>query len=192
MAYQMLETPQTITVYNYLSDTGEFIGGGEAYVAPHTGLPAYCTDIIPQNDKQGYVQIFDTTAQKWIYQEDHRGVTVYDTRTRQAFTMDKLGGLPEGTTLIIPGEFNCWDGQIWVKDDKLEKAHFVAEAEEEKKRLLEKTSVQLDTINDAVELGIATTEEKNALVAWKTYRVYLSRIDTSVAPDITWPDIPKE
>ncbi|MEH4973303.1 tail fiber assembly protein, partial [Escherichia coli] len=28
------------------------------------------------------------------------------------------------------------------------------------------------------------------LEAWKKYRVLLNRVDTSVAPDIVWPDEP--
>ncbi|MEY0149016.1 tail fiber assembly protein, partial [Providencia rettgeri] len=37
------------------------------------------------------------------------------------------------------------------------------------------------------DLGMATDEEKAQLTAWKTYLVYLNRIDTSTAPDIEWP-----
>ncbi|MBS4238809.1 hypothetical protein GNP09_17690 [Escherichia coli] len=33
-------------------------------------------------------------------------------------------------------------------------------------------------------MEIATEEEKALLAAWKTYRVLLNRVDTSVAPDI--------
>ncbi|AVE96924.1 TPA: tail fiber assembly protein [Escherichia coli] len=35
-------------------------------------------------------------------------------------------------------------------------------------------------------MEIATEEEKALLAAWKTYRVLLNRVDTSVAPDIEW------
>ncbi|HDX1826743.1 TPA: tail fiber assembly protein, partial [Escherichia coli] len=41
-----------------------------------------------------------------------------------------------------------------------------------------------------VDLDIATEEEILLLAAWKTYRVLLNRVDTSVAPDIEWPAIP--
>ncbi|EHS4736056.1 tail fiber assembly protein, partial [Salmonella enterica subsp. enterica serovar Lansing] len=41
---------------------------------------------------------------------------------------------------------------------------------------------------DAVELDIATSEERAQLNEWKKYRVLVNRVDTS-APD--WPDIPR-
>ncbi|ELJ2785953.1 tail fiber assembly protein, partial [Salmonella enterica subsp. enterica] len=47
MAFQMSDKAQTIKIYNLRSDTNEFIGAGDAYIPPHTGLPANCTDIAP-------------------------------------------------------------------------------------------------------------------------------------------------
>ncbi|EKR5664935.1 tail fiber assembly protein [Escherichia coli] len=41
-------------------------------------------------------------------------------------------------------------------------------------------------VQTVVGLEIATEEEKALLAAWKTYRVLLNRVDTSVAPDIEW------
>lgn len=46
-------------------------------------------------------------------------------------------------------------------------------------------------LQDAIDLGIATTEEKAALLAWKKYRVLLNRIDTDNAPNIVWPEKPQ-
>ncbi|NIG74023.1 tail fiber assembly protein [Klebsiella sp. Ap-873] len=45
-------------------------------------------------------------------------------------------------------------------------------------------------LQDAVDLDIATDEEKTALTNWKKYRVLLMRIDTSKAPGIEWPTPP--
>lgn len=47
MAFKMCEEAQTLTVYNLRTDTQEFIGAGDAYIPPHTGLPANCTIIVP-------------------------------------------------------------------------------------------------------------------------------------------------
>ncbi|KAA1170973.1 tail fiber assembly protein [Photorhabdus heterorhabditis] len=38
---------------------------------------------------------------------------------------------------------------------------------------------------------MATEAEKSALQAWKKYRVMLSRVDISQAPNIEWPEQPK-
>lgn len=46
-------------------------------------------------------------------------------------------------------------------------------------------------LQDAVDISIATDEEITRLAKWKRYRVELSRIDTSKAPDITWPVRPE-
>jgi hypothetical protein len=43
------------------------------------------------------------------------------------------------------------------------------------------------TLQDAVDRDMATDAEKTALTAWKKYRVLLNRVDTTKAPDITWP-----
>lgn len=40
MTFKMSEQVQTIKIFNLRSDTNEFIGAGDAYIPPHTGLPA--------------------------------------------------------------------------------------------------------------------------------------------------------
>jgi hypothetical protein len=46
-------------------------------------------------------------------------------------------------------------------------------------------------LQDAVDISIATDDETTRLSEWKRYRVALSRIDTSKAPDIEWPVMPE-
>ncbi|MBP2856114.1 tail fiber assembly protein [Dickeya oryzae] len=63
------------------------------------------------------------------------------------------------------------------------------------KELQARRSVATSRITElmyADELGIATDIEKSALPEWKRYLVLLSRIDTTTAPDIDWPELPKE
>ncbi|AFN31189.1 Phage tail fiber assembly protein [Klebsiella michiganensis E718] len=55
---------------------------------------------------------------------------------------------------------------------------------------MRKANEKIAPLNDAVELGIQTNEEVAQLTEWKKYRISLSRIDTSTAPDIAWPEIP--
>lgn len=45
-------------------------------------------------------------------------------------------------------------------------------------------------LQDAADISIATDEETTRLSKWKRYRVELSRIDTSKAPNIEWPVSP--
>ncbi|MHB2063479.1 tail fiber assembly protein [Serratia marcescens] len=56
--------------------------------------------------------------------------------------------------------------------------------------LMAEATKTIAPLQDALDLGIATDEEKALLLAWKEYRVKLNRIDTSAAPDIDWPEVP--
>ncbi|EPO2450044.1 tail fiber assembly protein [Providencia rettgeri] len=67
------------------------------------------------------------------------------------------------------------------------KEQLIAEAEQQKQSLLAEANSAIAPLQDAVDLGIATNEENAQLTAWKTYRVYLNRVDTSTEPDIEWP-----
>ncbi|EFB73333.1 tail fiber assembly protein [Providencia rustigianii] len=59
--------------------------------------------------------------------------------------------------------------------------------EAQKKILLAEAGNIIDTLQDAIDLGLATDEEIEKLKEWKVYRIQLNRIDTSTAPDIEWP-----
>ncbi|EIC3683962.1 tail fiber assembly protein [Salmonella enterica subsp. enterica serovar Dublin] len=188
MTFKMSEQAQTIKIFNLRSDTNEFIGSGDAYIPPHTGLPANCTDIAPPDIPSSHIAVFDAETQTWSLQEDHRGETVYDTTTGNQVYISELGPLPENVTSVSPdGEYQKWDGKAWVKDEAAEKAAQLRQAEETKSRLLQMASEKIAPLQDAVDLGIATDDEKARLDEWKKYRVLVNRMDTA-APD--WPERP--
>ncbi|HDD1375348.1 TPA: tail fiber assembly protein [Salmonella enterica] len=189
MAFKMSSKAQTIKIFNLRSDTNEFIGIGDAYIQPHTGLPANCTDIAPPDIPASHIAVFDAETGTWSLHEDHRGETVYDTTTGNQVYISAPGPLPENVTSVSPdGEYHKWDGKAWVKDEAAEKAAQLRQAEETKSRLLQMASGKIAPLQDAVDLGLATDEEKSQLAEWKKYRVLVNRVDTS-APD--WPDIPR-
>ncbi|MFZ5416815.1 tail fiber assembly protein [Enterobacter roggenkampii] len=66
----------------------------------------------------------------------------------------------------------------------------IAQAEQKKAALRAAADSEIAWRQDAVDAGIATAAETTALAAWKTYRVLLMRVDTSMAPNITWPAVP--
>ncbi|NWC63391.1 hypothetical protein HX778_10305 [Cedecea sp. P7760] len=114
MSFKMNEAAQTIKIYNLRADTQEFIGAGDAYIAPHTGLPAYCTDIEPPKIPDNHVAIFDEKKLLWTLVEDHRSKTVYDTRTGNAITVTEIGPLPDHSTSLSPdGVYQKWNGKAW-------------------------------------------------------------------------------
>ncbi|ECI0414456.1 tail fiber assembly protein [Salmonella enterica subsp. salamae] len=188
MTFKMSSKAQTIKIFNLRSDTNEFIGAGDAYIPSHTGLPANCTDIAPPEIPASHIAIFDAETQTWSLKEDHRGQTVYRTDTGKALYIQELGPLPENVTSVSPdGEYQKWDGKAWVKDEAAEKAAQLRQAEETKSRLLQMASEKIAPLQDAVDLGEATDDEKARILAWKKYRVLVNRVDTA-SP--TWPEIP--
>ncbi|HBQ7021808.1 TPA: tail fiber assembly protein [Klebsiella pneumoniae] len=59
-----------------------------------------------------------------------------------------------------------------------------------KQTLMDEASLKISILQDAVDLEMATDDEKTRLAAWEKYRVLLNRVDTSTAPDINWPEMP--
>ncbi|HHN8340729.1 tail fiber assembly protein [Morganella morganii] len=94
----------------------------------------------------------------------------------------EIKSLPDG---FEDGEW-MFDGKSVLKKVKPHE-QFVAEAESKKQALMSEATVVIDPLNDAVDLGMATSEEESRLKEWRKYRVLLSRVDTSLAPDIDWP-----
>ncbi|EDW5022707.1 tail fiber assembly protein [Salmonella enterica subsp. enterica] len=188
MTFKMSSKAQTIKIFNLRSDTNEFIGAGDAYIPPHTGLPANCTDIAPPDIPSSHIAVFDAETQTWSLQEDHRGETVYDTTTGNQVYISAPGPLPENVTSVSPdGKYQKWDGKAWVKDEAAETAARLREAEGTKSRLLQMAAEKIAPLQDAVDLEIATDDEKVQLDEWKKYRVLVNRVDTT-NPD--WPDVP--
>ncbi|EBH6133188.1 tail fiber assembly protein [Salmonella enterica] len=190
MTFKMSSKAQTIKIYNLRSDTNEFIGAGDAYIPPHTGLPANCTDIAPPDIPSSHIAVFDAETQTWSLKEDHRGETVYDTTTGNQVYISTPGPLPENVTSVSPGgEYQKWDSkaQVWVNDEAAEAAARLREAEGTKNRLLQMASEKIAPLQDAVDLNEATDKEKASLLAWRKYRVLVNRVDIS-KPD--WPEQP--
>lgn len=189
MTFKMKEEAQTITIYNLRADTCEFIGAGDAYIPAHTGLPANCTDIEPPKTVAGKVAIFDGEKTSWSLLEDHRGKTVFDTQSGSAVYVSELGALPAGTTSIAPdGQYQKWNGKAWVKDEEAESAAMLVEVTNQKNSLIQLANNKITPLQDAVDLDMATDDEKQQLMGWKKYRVLLSRVDCNKP---VWPEQPE-
>lgn len=161
MAFRMSEQSRTVKIYNLLAGTNEFIGEGDAYIPPYTGLPANSTDIAPPEIPAGFVAVFNSENESWNIVEDHRGKTVYDVASGDALFISEPGPLPENVTWLSPaGEYQKWDGVSWVKDEEAEKLFRIREAEEKKARLIQEATDNIAILQDAVNLEIATNEEK--------------------------------
>lgn len=190
-AFKFLNKDQTLTVYNLSSDTSELIGTGDCFVPANTGLPAFCTNLKPPKEKVGFVVVFDADTGTWQYVADHRGKTYWNTQNRQMQVIDLLGDVPNEMTDKAPtSDFDTWDGNAWVKNAQAEKDFQTDIAARELKERMSLAINTISTLQDAVDLAMATEAEENRLTAWRTYRVLLSRIDTASTLDINWPPLP--
>ncbi|AIU72964.1 tail fiber assembly protein [Hafnia alvei] len=96
----------------------------------------------------------------------------------------------------IPKGFPEQPDDNWIFDGKklapreVPKSELLAQAEETRAQLMAEANQKITPLQDASDLDIATEDELIELKAWKTYRVLLSRVDISSAPDIDWPPLP--
>lgn len=67
----------------------------------------------------------------------------------------------------------------------------VLKAETEKASLIAEATIKISPLQDAVDIGNATDSEMLMLRSWKEYRVNVNRVDSSLAPDIEWPQKPE-
>lgn len=117
-----------------------------------------------------------------------------DTPFRDSF--DALGLvlvlLPEGST-VAPGWF--YDGTTFSAPPAAPQPPMTAaQALAVKTALIAEATVRIAPLQDMVDLGEATPEEEADLLAWKRYRIALTRI-TSTSPgwpaSIVWPEAPQ-
>lgn len=113
------------------------------------------------------------------YKDKNNEVHAYESDGSQdAFITDDL-------TLISEQE------ALAITNPPPSKEQLIAEAEYQKQALLNEATAAIAPLQDAVDLGIATDEEREQLREWKEYRVLLSRVDISSASDINWPEKPE-
>lgn len=79
------------------------------------------------------------------------------------------------------------DGKPLLSDPVID---HTALAEAEKSRLGNKAEEMILPLQRAVKYGIASEEEMARLKEWEIFSVELSRVDTSLAPEIEWPEPP--
>lgn len=192
MSFEMSNEDQTVTVYEYSNDTGEYVGTREAYVVANTGLPACCTDMEPPVAPENHVAIFRPESQVWILLEDHRGKVVYDKDTGLPVVITTIGSLPDNVTYIAPGgEYMKWDGNDWVDDPAAKLTKLVNQATQRKTDLLNLADYKISILQDAVTYNLATDEESVMLDSWRKFRVLVNRINENDPQNITWPETPE-
>jgi len=183
----------SVLVYGYDQVNYELTGSYDTYVVIGTGVPGHSTLQPPLSNKNGYAIVFSLEKNEWVYVEDHRGTAVYDKESQYMSTVDYLGPIDNKVTTKKPATiYDVWDGDQWKTNTDAQKESLIAQAENQKTSLLDLATQKIAPLQDAVDLDMATEDEKAQLLAWKKYRVLVNRVDTSTAPNITWPTSPDD
>ncbi|WP_272534487.1 tail fiber assembly protein [Providencia sp. PROV212] len=72
----------------------------------------------------------------------------------------------------------------------ISKEQYIAEAEMQKQLCAEDAEKNITILERKMRLNMATADDKNSLTAWEIYSINIADIDTSLAPDINWPQKP--
>lgn len=178
--------PGDIRCYYYDAVTFEYMGWSEEYINIGVSMPGDSTDIEPGDEVAGKVAIFQSGG--WVLNEDHRGETVYSTADASASTVDYIGPIKDGYTSVTPsGPYQKWDGKKWVTDTDAQHAADVKAGDKQKAALLVEAQETISFWQTELQLGIISDEDKASLIAWMKYIKAVQAVDTSKAPDITWP-----
>ncbi|WP_270753284.1 tail fiber assembly protein [Proteus terrae] len=78
----------------------------------------------------------------------------------------------------------------WGDKPQLTKDEMVIVEERKKASLISEATSVIDPMSDAKNGGYIEKEDIKRLDEWQRYRYALTKIDTSLAPDIDWPQKP--
>jgi len=180
-----------LTVYNIEPEQREYQQASLEYLPQGVGLPALCFVDKPTLPKVGLALVRSLDGSAWETPPDYRGKTVYSTETGQPESVTRIGELDNGVTLLAPATpYDTWNGKTWVTDTTQQQDAAINAARDELAQRQRVATDKITMLDDAVSLGMATEDESASLLAWKAYRVQLSRVDLETAPEIDWPLAP--
>lgn len=179
------------TVYAYHPESGEYLGTTTADLSP---LDVEETWLIPANaTEQQPPQAGDRQAAvyrdgSWLLVVDFRALKLWSKASAQPVTA-QIGDTPDSlqATELEPPPFAVWNKKAWKVDADAQRAALTAQAQQELQQRLAIAYAQRRPLEDAQELGLATTQEQGLLTAWKRYCVELSRLPQQTA----WPQLVK-
>jgi hypothetical protein len=184
------------TVYTTHPVTHEYLSIQEVWVSVGTGLPAGAYLDEPMQPEPGKAVVRGNNS--WELVDDYRGQTAYHKQTRQQILIDELGPLHESLTITPPASpFDVWNeqDQAWVKDVAQEELWLIQQAQSQRQALMNEASQEIAVLVDALDpeiIGDPSDTDQVKLIAWKTYRVELSKIDQQPAypSNVVWPTKP--
>ncbi|EFC2651579.1 tail fiber assembly protein [Escherichia coli] len=171
--------------------TFEYTGWSDEYINVGVSMPGHSTDIDPGDEVDGKIAVF--TNGQWELYEDHRGGTVYSTTDASAVTVDYIGPVKDGYTILAPsGPYDKWDGEKWVTDTEAQHGAAVEAAEAQRQSLIDAAMASISLIQLKLQAGRKLTQaETTRLNAVLDYIDAVTATDTSTAPDVIWPELPE-
>ncbi|GJL38846.1 tail fiber assembly protein [Enterobacter chengduensis] len=180
-----------ITVFNYDGETRECLSSSVEYLAVGVGIPANSCIDAPGEAKEGFTICRTSDLSAWEFLPDHRGETVYSTKTGERVTISLSGDYPKDTTTQAPGTpYDTWNGSQWLTDLEALHAADVVAAEKTKTTLLAEATAIIAPLADAQAGGYIDDADVSRLAEWQRYRYKLTKVDISTAPAITLPPKP--
>lgn len=184
-----------ITIYNYHPVTGEYLSSSAANPSPlEEGVwlvPAHATVSAPPAVATREVALF--RGGEWVVDHDWRGMWLWSKDTAKR-VYAQLGDTPDSlqATELAPPEFAVWADDGWLVDAAAQRAAQAVAMGNETASRRAAADAAITPLEDAVDLGMATTDELAALKAWKRYRVLLSRVPQQAGYPTTvdWPLTP--
>lgn len=167
-------------------EASEFLGEFDFWTLIGSGIPANSTMTPPPEVTTGMVATFKDGG--WVQKQDHRGETVYLTDDQSSVLVSKIGDYPDGFTPLKPATvYDKWDGTKWETDRDAKKQGDIAEANRQKQALLYEADSFCRPWQTQLLLGIITDDDKASLTAWMKYYQSVQSVDTTKAPNISWP-----
>lgn len=77
-------------------------------------IPGGCVEPAPPQAAEHQLPRWD--GERWHLIDSYKGLTVYNTQTGEASTIERHGALPDGFTLLEPGPHQVWEKGQWVDD----------------------------------------------------------------------------
>lgn len=179
------------TVYNYSCSTREYTGTTDEYLMSGVGIPACSMAVSPPEIPEKHVALAQDGA--WRLAPDYRGQTAYAKDGSGSMTISTPGELADDYTFDVPATaFDLWTEDGWITDSDKISAAQIAEAESTQSALLNTATQSIVVWQTKLLRGRQLTEaEASALDLWLDYIDQLEALNTSLAPNISWPEVPK-
>lgn len=178
-----------IRCFYYDSLTAEYIGWSDEFIHAGVSMPGHSTDTEPGDDLSGMVSVFNGV--EWKSVEDNRGKTVYSKISGKPEIVNYIGEIKADFVTIPPATpYDKWNGKAWVTDTEAQHMADVEAAEQQRAALLVEAQESISIWQTELQLGIISDDDKASLISWLAYIKALKAVDTSNAPDVSWPMVP--